>query len=56
MDALLSGLIVFGILMAISLFGLFRSNAASDRLNATTERSDERRTFRSDGSTTPYNS
>ncbi len=37
MDHIVIAVIVFGVLLAISLYGLFRSNAASERLNASTE-------------------
>lgn len=43
-DTVLGAIIVFGILLAIALFGLVRSSAASERLNASTEGSPGRNT------------
>jgi type II secretory pathway pseudopilin PulG len=42
MEHPLPGVIVFGVLLAITLYGLFRSNEAAKRNNATTNNADSR--------------
>ena len=43
-DTVFGGMIVFGILLVIALFGLVRSSSAAARLNASTEGSAGRNT------------
>lgn len=43
MEHPIPGLIVFGVLLAITLYGLFRSNAASNRIDASEGRFESQR-------------